>query len=64
MDWMNAPPNLSAFVTALRNKFEFYSERCHKIRKNNKSIKYYKGNFSKPEIDPKYVIWKLQKKTS
>ncbi|KAF0987698.1 hypothetical protein HZS_7867 [Henneguya salminicola] len=62
--FMNAHPNLSAFVIAIRNEFEFYSEKCHQIRKNNKSIKCEKGNFSKPEIDPEYLIWKLLKKAS
>ncbi|KAF0988314.1 hypothetical protein HZS_2294 [Henneguya salminicola] len=37
---MNAHPNLSEFVIAIRTEFEFYSERCHQIRNNNKSIKY------------------------
>ncbi|KAF0986091.1 hypothetical protein HZS_5178 [Henneguya salminicola] len=57
--FINAHPNLSAFLIAIRNEFEFYSERCHQIRKNNKSIKYDNGNISKPEIDPEYAIWKL-----
>ncbi|KAF0991202.1 hypothetical protein HZS_7039 [Henneguya salminicola] len=60
---MNAHSNLSAILIAIRNEFEFYSERCHQIRNNNESIKCENGNFSKLEIDPEYVIWKLQKKT-
>lgn len=56
--FMNAHPNITAFVMAIRSEFEFYSERCEQIRKSGETIRFDAGNFVKTSIDAEYISWK------
>ncbi|KAF0991371.1 hypothetical protein HZS_4314, partial [Henneguya salminicola] len=57
-NFANAHPNLPYFISIIRSKFQYYSERCTEIRQNSSVIVYQSERFSMPEIDLCYLSWK------
>ncbi|KII62253.1 hypothetical protein RF11_10863 [Thelohanellus kitauei] len=57
--FVNANPNISSFVTVIRNEFDYYLQVWAQIRQNSTSIEYGQGIFNKTNLAGDYLIWKL-----